>query len=68
MKLLVKFNLLYVVVMAAGLVVAGGISRHLLQKNAEEDVLNQARLLMDKANAVRSYTSAQITKLLETQM
>jgi HAMP domain-containing protein len=68
MKLLVKFNLLYVVVMAAGLVVAGGVGRQLLQKNAEEDVLNQARLMIDKANAVRAYTSGQITKLLETQM
>jgi HAMP domain-containing protein len=68
MKLLVKFNLLYVVVMAAGLLVAGGISRNLLQKDAEDEVRNQARLLMDKANAVRGYTSGQITKLLDTQM
>ena len=31
-------------------------------------MLNQARLLMEKALAVRGYTSSQITKLLATQM
>ena len=68
MKLLVKFNLLYVVVMVLGVGTSGMITRSLLQDNAREEVLNNARLLMDKANAVRAYTSGQITKLLETQM
>ncbi len=68
MKLLVKFNLIFLLVMALGLAVSGWISRSLLQANAQEEVLNQARLLMEKALAVRGYTSGQITKLLETQM
>ena len=68
MKLLVKFNLMFLVVMALGLAVSGWISRSLLQANAQEEVLNQARLLMEKAIAVRGYTSGQISKLLETQM
>jgi protein-histidine pros-kinase len=68
MKLLVKFNLMFLLVMALGLAVSGWISRSLLQANAQEEVLNQARLLMEKAIAVRGYTSGQITKLLETQM
>lgn len=68
MKLLVKFNLMFLLVMALGLAVSGWISRGLLQANAQEEVLNQARLLMEKAVAVRGYTSGQITKLLETQM
>jgi protein-histidine pros-kinase len=68
MKLLVKFNLLFLAVMAAGLVVSGSIGRELLQGNAKEEVVNNARLLMEKATAVRGYTSSQITKLLETQM
>ena len=68
MKLLVKFNILYVVVIAVGVGACSLIARNLLQNNAQEEVLNNARLLMDKANAVRSYTSGQITKLLETQM
>jgi HAMP domain-containing protein len=68
MKLLVKFNLLFVAVMLLGLATSGWITRGLLQQNAQEEVLNNARLLMEKALAVRSYTSGQITKLLETQM
>jgi len=68
MKLLVKFNLLFLLVMGLGLAVSGWISRGLLQDNAQQEVLNQARLLMEKALAVRGYTAGQITKLLETQM
>ncbi|MEN9627676.1 MAG: hypothetical protein RJA10_903 [Pseudomonadota bacterium] len=68
MKLLVKFNLIYVLVMALGVGVSGYLTRSLLVKNAQEEVLNHARLLIAKANAVRGYTSGQITKLLETQM
>ncbi len=68
MKLLVKFNLIYVLVMALGVGVSGYLTRGLLIKNAQEEVLEHARLLIAKANAVRNYTSGQITKLLETQM
>ncbi|MCA0242960.1 MAG: DUF3365 domain-containing protein [Proteobacteria bacterium] len=68
MKLLVKFNLIYVGVMALGLAVSGLMARSLLVDNAQEEVLNTARMLIDKANAVRGYTTNQITKLLDTQM
>lgn len=68
MKLLVKFNLIYVIVMALGVGVSGYLTRTLLVGNAQEEVLNNARMLIEKANAVRGYTSGQITKLLETQM
>ena len=68
MKLLVKFNLIYIIVMALGVGVSGYLTRTLLVGNAQEEVLNNARLLIEKANAVRGYTSNQITKLLETQM
>jgi protein-histidine pros-kinase len=68
MKLLAKFNLIYILVMAVGVAVSGYITRTLLQQNAQEEVLNGARLMMDKALAVRAYTSKQITPLLETQM
>lgn len=68
MKLLVKFNLLFITVMALGLGVSGYVTRSLLQENAKEETLNNARLLIEKALAVRGYTSGQITKLLETQM
>jgi HAMP domain-containing protein len=68
MKLLLKFNLIYILVMALGVGVSGYISRDLLQQHAQEEVLNSARQMMDSALAVRGYTSGQITKLLETQM
>ncbi|MCC6850958.1 MAG: DUF3365 domain-containing protein [Comamonadaceae bacterium] len=68
MKLLVKLNLIYVVVMAAGVGVSGWIARGLLVDNAREEVMHSARMLIDNANAVRRYTSGQITKLLATPM
>ncbi len=68
MKLLVKFNLIYVLVMALGVGVSGYISRDLLQRHAQDEVLNSARQLMENALAVRNYTATQITQLLETQM
>jgi protein-histidine pros-kinase len=68
MKLLAKFNLIFVLVMALGVAVSGWISRNLLQEQARQEVLSIGRLLMEGATAVRGYTSGQITKLLETQM
>ena len=64
MKLLVKFNLIYILVMAIGVGVSSYITRNLLVRNAQDEVLNNARLLVEKANAVRGYTSGQIAKLL----
>jgi HAMP domain-containing protein len=68
MKLLFKFNLVFVLVFALGLAASAAVSRDLLRRNAREEVLAHARLLMEKAGAVRNFTSQQITPLLETQM
>lgn len=68
MKLLLKFNLIYVVVMAIGIAVSGWISRGFLQQQAVDEVLNSARLMMEQALAVRAYTSGQITPLLAPHM
>lgn len=68
MKLLAKFNLIFILVMALGVAVSGWISRGLLQEQARQEVLSIGRLLMEGATSVRGYTSSQITKLLETQM
>jgi len=68
MKLLVKFNLLFALVMVLGLAFSGAITRNLLQTNAQDEVLNNARLLMEQAIAVRTYTSTQISGLLQTQL
>ena len=68
MKLLAKFNLIFIAVVALGIAISGWIARDLLQGNAREEVLNNARLLMEGAKAVRGYTASQITQLLEAQM
>ena len=68
MKLLFKFNLIFILVMTLGVAVSGFIGRNLLQTQAQQEVLAIGRLLIEQATAVRSYTSGQITKLLETQM
>ncbi|MEJ8853288.1 DUF3365 domain-containing protein [Variovorax robiniae] len=68
MRLLFKFNLIFLVVFVAGVLGAGKISYDLLQSNAKQEVLNHARLTMEKAVAIRAYTNDQIRPLLETQM
>ena len=68
MKLLLKFNLVFLVVFAVGLGVAGYVARTLLQQGAHQEVLDRARILMDNALAVSMYTATQVAPLLETQM
>ena len=68
MRLLFKFNLIFLVVFIAGVLGAGKVSYDLLQSNAKQEVLNHARLTMEKAMAVRAYTQDQIRPLLETQL
>ena len=68
MKLLLKFNLAFIVVFLIGLGITGFVSRELLARNAQEEVLQHARFMMEKALAVRAYTSTQVAPLLETQM
>ena len=68
MKLLLKFNLIFVLVMAVGVAVSGWISRGLLQQQALEEVVGGARLMMEQASAVRAYTSGQVNPLLQEQM
>jgi HAMP domain-containing protein len=68
MKLLFKFNLIFVLVMAIGVAISAWISRNMLQAQAREEVLASARLMMEQALAVRAYTSGQITKLLRPLM
>lgn len=48
MGLPLKFNLVLVLVILAGFAATGLVSRQLLQDNAREEVLRNARLLMDR--------------------
>lgn len=68
MKLLLKFNLVLLLVFAVGLVTTGFICRRLLRQNAKAEIMENARIMMEAAIAVRTYTATQIKPLLETQM
>lgn len=68
MKLLLKFNLVFLLVFAVGIGATGYVSWRLLERNAREEIAQSARLLMDAALATRAYTSGQVNPLLETQM
>ncbi|MDP9901023.1 c-type heme family protein [Variovorax ginsengisoli] len=68
MKLLLKFNLIFLLVFLVGLAGSSLVARTLLQKAATDEVADRARLLIEKANAVSAYTANQIKPLLETQM
>ncbi len=68
MGLRLKFNLVLIVVFLAGFAAAGFISRQLLQENAREEVLRNARLMMDTALAVRAYTVEQIKPHLDPRL
>jgi hypothetical protein len=68
MTLFVKFNLVFVAVFLLGLAASGYVSWTLLQRNAQEEIVQNGRLLMEKSLAVRAYTANQIRPLLQTQM
>jgi len=68
MKLIVKFNLVFVAVFLIGLGIAAHVADQLLQNNAREEMLHSARLVMETALATRGYTSTQVGPLLQTQM
>lgn len=68
MKLVIKFNLVFIIVFSLGFAAAGFVTYDLLQRNAKEEILQNARLIMESALASRGYTAGQIAPLLQTQM
>ena len=68
MKLIWKFNLVLLGIFVLGFLIAGYISYRALQANAREEILQNARLMMEAALSSRDYTTTQIKPLLETQM
>jgi hypothetical protein len=64
MNLLVKLNLILIAVFATALIPAGMISRNLLNDNARSQVIQNARIMMETAMAMRGYTVNQIKPLL----
>ena len=68
MKLLLKFNLVLLLVFAIGFATTGFVCNRLLQNNARAEIVENARIMMEAALAVRTYTATQIKPLLDTQM
>jgi len=68
MSLLTKFNLALVLVFSLALVPVGFVSRALLQRSARTQVIQNARIMMETAMAVRGYTIKQIKPLLDARL
>jgi protein-histidine pros-kinase len=68
MKLMWKFNIVLLALFAVGFILTGFISYSVLQANAREEILDNARVMMESALASRSYTNSQVKPLLETQL
>jgi protein-histidine pros-kinase len=64
MKLLAKFNLIFLVVFAIGLGVAAYVSKTFLERNARSEVVEQARLMMELTLSTRQYTVTQVRPVL----
>jgi len=62
-----KFNLVLLAASLLGLGLSGIIGHELLQKNARNEVLDSARIMMESAIAVRNYTVSEIKPLLAVQ-
>ncbi len=67
MGLRLKFNLVLFITTVIGVLVSGLVSHKILQDNAREEVLDMARMMMESAVAVRSYTVNEVRPLLKVQ-
>lgn len=68
MGLRLKFNLVLIAVFLVGFAAVGLVSRKLLEDNAREEVVHNARLMMNIAMAVRSYTVQQVKPHLDPML
>jgi HAMP domain-containing protein len=67
-KLLLKINIVLVVVFLLALVASYSLAERFLLQNARLEIEDNARIMMESAKAVRTYTASQIAPLLSTQM
>ena len=65
MGLRLKFNIVLFLVFAAGMGVSAFVSHELLQRNAKQEALRAAGLMMEAALSVRGYTVKQIKPHLD---
>jgi HAMP domain-containing protein len=65
MKLIVKFNLIFVVIFGLAVFATALIARQFLEGSARGQVVQQARLMMETSASTRKYTSQQIRPILD---
>jgi HAMP domain-containing protein len=65
MRILAKFNLILIVIFAAAVAIAGYIAHGFLDRDARQQVIQQAELMVGAAGGMRSYTAEQLDPLLE---
>ena len=68
MGLKAKFNLAMVAAFVVGLSLAALLTHRLVKQNARAEVLQNARVMMEAALAIRDYTVKEIQPLLADQM
>ncbi|HRX70092.1 MAG TPA: DUF3365 domain-containing protein [Candidatus Competibacteraceae bacterium] len=68
MGLRMKFNLVLLLAFVIGLALAAYLSDQILKQNAREEVLQNARIMMESALGARAYTAQRIQPLLTLQM
>jgi protein-histidine pros-kinase len=61
---LAKFSLLFALVFGLGLAAAAALFHRSLQRNAREQVLHQAQVMLETALAMRNYTTEQIQPVI----
>lgn len=67
-SLVARFNLVLVGVLAVALATTGVLTYQILQRNARQEVIERAGMMMEAALAVRGYTISEIRPLLALQM
>ena len=68
MGLRMKFNLVLLLAFAIGLALAAYLSDRILKDNAREEVVQNARIMIESALGARAYTAEHVKPLLTLQM
>lgn len=65
MKLMLKFDLILIAIVAVGLTIVSLVARSFLIDNAKAQVLQQAELMLESASSTRQYTTEELKPLLQ---
>ena len=68
MGLRLRFNLVMLAVFVAGFLAAAAVSNRYLQDNARQEVIREARFMLEAATAIREYTVDHVRPYLLAQM